>query len=55
MNAETMVGVQVKAYGQSFVFQGLTRLCFLDVIRSFRTIKWNIYLPPFAGADGKIL
>jgi len=37
MNAETMVGVQVKAYGQSFVFQGLSWLSFVGAIIPFLT------------------
>ena len=35
MYTETMVGVQVKAYGQSSVFQGITSfsyLCFVGAI-----------------------
>lgn len=37
MNAETMVGVQVKTYGQSFVFQGLSWLSFVGAISTFLT------------------
>jgi hypothetical protein len=54
MNAETMVGLQVKTYGQSFVFQGFNWLCFISVISPILTIynQMKSFFPPFIGTDG---
>lgn len=54
MNAETMVGVQVKTHGQSFVFQGLSWLSFVGSFSPLLSLQPNeIFLCPLLEQMGK--